>query len=362
MELDLYKMFSLKNRYPYYNSKGMSGLINLGNTCFFNSIIQCLSHSIRLTDYFLSKKHLEDEASHRIPPSEEKTFINIYFNLLVKLWEKNDIVNARNAINTLAKIVKKKSYLTSQQDSHECLVYLLNVLHKGLSYKVEMEITGEVKTDRDKLIRQLYTNYQANFEKNYSVIANLFYGEIINIIDCSKCNYNNNVFELFNTLTLNFPECEPNKNLNITELISHTLKTETIENYHCEGCKSEGCNRKNYIMRLPNYLIVHLNRFKKTDKQIEKINNLVEFPIENLDLTEYFHPSEPNNWIYSLYAVNYHSGTTQNGHYWSACHNLDDNWYIYNDENVNKFLNNGSIVTNEAYILFYYRKYIDKKN
>ena len=208
----------------------------------------------------------------------------------------------------------------------------------------------------------LYELNQDNFEKNYSVIANLFYGEIINIIDCSKCNYNNNVFELFNTLTLNFPECEPNKNLNITELISHTLKTETIENYHCEGCKSEGCNRKNYIMRLPNYLIVHLNRFKKTDKQIEKINNLVEFPIENLDLTEYFHPSEPNNWIYSLYAVNYHSGTTQNGHYWSACHNLDDNWYIYNDENVNKFLNNGSIVTNEAYILFYYRKYIDKKN
>lgn len=357
MEIDLYKLFNLKNKYQYYNTKGVSGLINFGNICFFNSIIQCLSHSICLTDYFLSKQFLDDVSNQNT--SEEKVFINIYFNLLIKLWEKNDIVNGRNSIINLAKIIKKKSYLTAQQDSHECLIYLLNTLHKGLSYKVDMEINGEIKSERDKLLKQCYEHYKNIFQDNYSIIAKLFYGETINIINCTNCNNISNTFDTFNTFTLNFPE-NTDKNFTISELFKTTLRKEVMDSYNCENCKSEQCNKSNYLMKLPNYLIIHLNRFKNENGKISKINNLVEFPVEDLDLTEYFHPSEKNSWVYSLYAVNYHSGTTDNGHYWSACYNLDDNWYIYNDENTSKFLNKQNIVTNEAYILFYYRKYIKK--
>ncbi len=358
MDLDLYKMFNLKNKYPFYNSKGLSGLVNLGNSCFFNSILQCLSHTICLTDYMLSKQHLLDESKYKIAMSDEKLFINIYFNTLIKLWEKNDIVNTRNILTNFSKIIKNKSYLTNQQDSHECLVFLLNTLHKGLSYKVEMEISGEIKTKRDELIKKLYDNYRSNFENNYSIVVKLFYGEFINIVNCNSCNYNNENFEVFNTFTLNFPDSDENKTFELQDLISHTLKTEVIDTYHCEKCNGNNCNKSNYIMKLPNYLIIHLNRFKKNSKNISKINNMVNFPIENLDLTQYFHPTEKNNWIYNLYAVNYHSGTTDNGHYWSTCYNLDSNWYIYNDENINKFLNTQNVVTNEAYILFYHRKYI----
>jgi ubiquitin carboxyl-terminal hydrolase 8 len=356
--MDLYKLLELKNKYPYYNSKGISGLINFGNTCFFNSIVQCLSHSICLTDYFLSKQHIQDETTHKIVLSYEKIFTNVYFNFLVKLWEKNDIVNGRNIVNNLAKIIKKKSYLTSQQDSHECLTYLLNILHKGLSYKVEMEIKGEVKTERDKLLKLCYEDYKNKFENNYSIITKLFYGENIDIINCKDCGHTINTFDSFNSLTVNFPN--NNNNFTLKELISNTLQTETINSYTCEQCKKNNCNKANYLMKLPNYLIVHLNRFQNTNGDISKINSEVDFPIENLDLTEYFHPSERNNWVYNLYAVNYHSGTTENGHYWSVCKNMDDDWYIYNDENTSKFPNKQNLITNEAYILFYYRNYIKK--
>ena len=90
-----------------------------------------------------------------------------------------------------------------------------------------------------------------------------------------------------------------------------------------------------------------------------KINTHIDFPTDDLNLTNYISSSknDPNNYIYSLYAINYHSGTSQGGHYWSSCKNLDKNWYLYNDSNVTKFQNN-NLLSKDAYMLFYYRKYI----
>lgn len=354
---DLYKLFNLKKKYPFYNTKGVSGFINKKNHCFFNSILQCLSNSIYLTDYFLSKQYLEDLENKNI---EEKNFVNNYFSTIVKIWGKNDIINVSNLLKSLSKIIKKNDYLLSQQDSHECLLFLLNILHKGLSYKVEVEINGDIKNDRDKLLTENYLYYKKKLtEENYSFIYKYFYGNLLTVIKCNNSNCNNKInnFDTFNTLTLNFPK-NNEKNLSLYKLLENTLKKETL-NYKCEKCKHSQSNKNEYLMKLPNYLIIHLNRFKNESGNISKIDTLVDFPIENLDLTQYFHPSEKNNWIYSLYAVNYHSGTTTNGHYWSSCYNLDNNWYIYNDENTSKYINDKNIVTNEAYILFYYRKYLN---
>ena len=50
-----------------YEGNGLTGLQNIGNTCFMNSGIQCLSNTIELTKYFLSNDFIKD-----IPLTEDK--------------------------------------------------------------------------------------------------------------------------------------------------------------------------------------------------------------------------------------------------------------------------------------------------
>jgi ubiquitin C-terminal hydrolase len=177
-----------------------------------------------------------------------------------------------------------------------------------------------------------------------------------NKVSCQNCPLKENIFEPFNCVSLNIPVSGSTNLKNCLD--TYFNEDEQISSWKCERCSGQGCVKSIKSWSLPNYLIIHLKRFTNNG---DKINTHIDFPIEDLNLTEYI-PSDkndPNNYIYSLYAVNYHSGTTGGGHYWSACKNLDKNWYLYNDSDVSK-LQNTSVLSKDAYILFYYRKYIKK--
>ncbi len=56
--VDLEK-FNLSER-TFGGRKGLVGLRNLGNTCYMNSGLQCLSNTQQLTEYFLSNNFMRD--------------------------------------------------------------------------------------------------------------------------------------------------------------------------------------------------------------------------------------------------------------------------------------------------------------
>lgn len=135
------------------------------------------------------------------------------------------------------------------------------------------------------------------------------------------------------------------------------------ETLYCSSCKQHNAPKKKMdLWAAPDLLVVQLKRFQYIPGQYfvhrEKINEVVDFPLEGLDLSAYVKgphdPAAPP--IYSLYAVSLHSGGLGGGHYTAVAKNpLNNQWYNFNDAYVSE-ASPESVVSSEAYVLFYRRQ------
>lgn len=326
-----------------YLSKGLCGLLNIGNTCYLNSILQCLFATLKLSDYFLSYNFNEDVNK------KYSKIVNNYYKLLESVFEYNQLIKPKSIIESIGTFDKR--YITlEQQDSHEFLINFLELLHKGIRYDIDIEIKGGINNIKSKYIE----NWSKNHKNNYSIIIELFYGYIFNNIKCNNCKYSDKIFEPFNTLSISITSDS------LEGCLDNYFEEYNIDEWNCEKCENKGCNKKSKLWSLPNYLIINLKRFKTDEKnKLHKNIENVKFPLSNLNLTKYItkEKNDENNYIYDCYAVNYHTGNLNNGHYYSIVKNLNKSWYLMNDGNVSIFRNVNNM-NNNAYIIFYHRRFI----
>ncbi|KAF3021131.1 CSN-associated deubiquitinating enzyme Ubp12 [Neopestalotiopsis sp. 37M] len=130
------------------------------------------------------------------------------------------------------------------------------------------------------------------------------------------------------------------------------------DTWYCPRCKQhQRASKKFDLWKTPDILVVHLKRFSSSGYRREKLDVLVDFPIEGLDLTR--RVSEPESGkteIYDLIGVDCHWGGLGGGHYTAYAKNfVDGQWYNYNDSSVNR-ANPDKIVDVTAYLLFYRRR------
>jgi hypothetical protein len=116
----------------YSDTRGLCGLRNLGNTCFMNSIIQCLSNTKFLLEYCLNGKY-EDDINTSLSLMKGSLFRS-YASLIKKMWKANeDIVNPQEFKSQIAKFAPRfVGY--AQQDAEEFLSYLLKGLHEDVNW------------------------------------------------------------------------------------------------------------------------------------------------------------------------------------------------------------------------------------
>jgi len=107
------------------------------------------------------------------------------------------------------------------------------------------------------------------------------------------------------------------------------------------------------IKQLPNYLILHIQRFTNNLWYTEKNPTIVNFPIKGLDMSPYCESTQGTH--YNLIANIRHNGTTKD--FWYNLHVLQkntDKWYDIQDLIVEEAMP-PLIALSEAYIQIYER-------
>ena len=140
-------MMSKTQKFEEYTSRGLTGLSNLGNTCFLNSTLQCLSHTYELNDFLKKKKY-------KLNKKCESLLLVEWDKLRELMWSENCVISPGAFVTTVQKIakIKKQDLFTgfAQNDLSEFLTFLIGCFHISLQREVQMNISGSVLTDMDK--------------------------------------------------------------------------------------------------------------------------------------------------------------------------------------------------------------------
>ncbi|OJD33607.1 ubiquitin c-terminal hydrolase [Diplodia corticola] len=148
--------------------------------------------------------------------------------------------------------------------------------------------------------------------------------------------------------------------ITLEDCFAETAKTEILseENaWYCNRCKElRRASKTLEIWTAPDILVVHLKRFGANRGFRDKVDILVDFPIEGLDISERVGLHEGKPLVYDLFAVDNHFGGLGGGHYTAVAKNFyDGQWYDYNDSMVSK-KSASNLVSGAAYLLFYRRR------
>ena len=99
---------------------GLTGSQNFGNTCYINSAIACLSNSIELTNYFLTKQY-KNEINTKNKHGLKGKLVNEWYNLLHEYWEENNDEYLPYDFRIIMGKIDNRFIEDEQQDSFEFL-------------------------------------------------------------------------------------------------------------------------------------------------------------------------------------------------------------------------------------------------
>jgi ubiquitin carboxyl-terminal hydrolase 8 len=339
-----------------YENRGLSGMANLGNSCYLNSCMQLLSHTYELNEFLSKDDKIYKHSLKRIP---ESIILLEWDKLRDMLWSNNCIVAPYSFIKTVQHVarLKQRDIFSGhdQNDLQEFLLFIIDCFHTALSREVDMNITGNSKNEIDDLAVTAYKMMKNMYKKDHSDILTIFYGiHVSQITTMHSENVVSMSAEPFSVISLSIPLITVPTLFDCFDLYcgAEVLDGENAWFNDKTGTK-EPAKRRIVFWSLPNIMIIDLKRSKVNNK---KLHTRVDIPINNVDFSRYVKGYNSESYIYDLYGVCNHSGGGgAGGHYTAYIKNANNNWYNFNDTAVN-MIPEDKIISAMSYCLFYRKK------
>ena len=317
-----------------YKRAAMTGLKNLGNTSFFNAVLQLLCSIRNFSSYFLNPKN----GAYFLNDIEKYSLSFVFHRLCIHLYpypEKRgrELYKPDSFFFILGKsnIVYKDN--EEEKNPNMLIVYLLNKLHEELNTDKNngnnfSDINMNIATNRDATINNGIQNFIKN---NKSIIFNYFNWFEIKETKCMRCN--NELFSLrnFSTFELDIFGCARYKKLQLVKLEDclNFYNTTKIKKNFCHFCKEyKEATISTQIYSSPNIFIFLLNLENK-DRENDDVNFILE---KHINLGNFIEnkigPSK-----YDLNGIVFLNKIKKK--YISLCLSpVDNRWYLYDDEKV----------------------------
>jgi ubiquitin carboxyl-terminal hydrolase 8 len=363
-----------------WKDKGVSGLANVGNTCYVNTAIQCLSYCRHFLRYVLQHPVLSSSdpppaaAAAAAANSTSVVLMDELRDLLQALWVEQYSLVPRRFIRALQTAFAKSLVIREQNDLGEFLLLFLNRLCEDVGTHVPSQdlqqardAVTQARSGEAQLIASMDHNWLQTHARTHSPLAEMLYGQQVVQVQCTQCKYITHNHESFLTLSMSLPSpsssaaAADSSTVSLQEIVKTHMASEALEDaWCCDACKTTrraGALQTHKFWRFPKLLIVTIKRFTPT---LKKITTRVEAPMR-LDLNPYS-IYDPHG-RFKLRAIACHSGSFGSGHYYALCHHPNGRWYCFDDLSISEVSDPPLAASSDSYVFFYEQsRSLPKKN